>query len=118
MSFPSTDSWAIWQPYLRSHTLREKATLVALDLPGYGGSGNLKKYTATEVLETITEFLVFAREEYVGASTGQVILVAHDWGAIIGFRLAAEAPQVADRFILSNGVHVSVLSLSSQMKPP
>ena len=49
------------------------------------------------------------REMYVSADDdGQapVVIVAHDWGALVGFRLATEAPVLADRFILSNSVHV------------
>jgi pimeloyl-ACP methyl ester carboxylesterase len=84
-----------------------------VDLPGYGGSDGLKNYGATQVLESLTEFVVGIRDLYGiddvedSAPTRKVIIVGHDWGAILGFRLAAEAPQLADRFILSNGPLVS-----------
>ena len=58
------------------------------------------------------------REEYINEDdqeqkkSGRVLVVGHDWGAIVGFRLAAEAPRLANRFILSNSVHVRFLERS------
>ncbi|KAK2837019.1 hypothetical protein FQN49_006486 [Arthroderma sp. PD_2] len=88
--------------------------MVAADLPGYGGSDSLDVYGPAEILETLTQFIVTLRDEYkVDDGEGQVkkrvIVVAHDWGAILAFRLAAEAPQLADRFILTNGVMVDLM---------
>ncbi|PGH17341.1 hypothetical protein AJ79_01225 [Helicocarpus griseus UAMH5409] len=104
------DSWAIWRHLLPSSMLWEKSNMVALDLPGYGGSDSLQKYGATEVMEHITEFIIAMRQKSGIGNGGtdakqaaRVIIVGHDWGAVIGFRLASEAPQLADRFILTNG---------------
>lgn len=83
---------------------------MCVDLPGYGGSDSFKKYD-TEVLEALTEFVVGMRDKYIpiddADSTGTFI-VGHDWGCVLGFRLAAEASCLADRFILTNAPHVSV----------
>lgn len=87
----------------------QDATLVAVDLPGYGGSDSFPKYD-TEVLEALTEFVVAMRDKYIPAEetdTANTFVVGHDWGCILGFRLAAEAPAIADRFILTNAPHVS-----------
>jgi len=109
------DSWALWQSSLSSSTLRFGSALVAVDLPGYGGSDGLENHGATDVLEAVTEFVVGMRELYgidgeddmeMPKREKRVIIVGHDWGCIIGSRLAAEAPQLADRFILSNAPHV------------
>lgn len=69
-------------------------------------------------MEHLAEFLIAIRRKYgidadddydeVRAAdekrqAGKVIYVGHDWGAVLGFRLASEAPQLADRFILTNG---------------
>lgn len=87
--------------------------MIALDLPGYGGSDSLSSYGTDEVLEAVAEFVLKMRDHYIlveegkARSSSRVVLVAHDWGAIVAFRLAAEAPQLADRFILSNSIHVS-----------
>jgi pimeloyl-ACP methyl ester carboxylesterase len=96
--------------------------MIAVDLPGFGGSDGLNSYTADAVLEAVTEFVLKMRDQYIPGDEGKprsssrVVLVAHDWGALIGFRLASEAPQLADRFILSNSIHVSTSSLSLFLK--
>lgn len=36
----------------------------------------------------------------------KVIVTAFDWGGVIAFRLASEAPQIADRFIIVNAALV------------
>ena len=105
------DSWALWRHILSSPALRQDSVLVAVDLPGYGGSDSLRRYGATDVLEAVTEFVLGMRKlcgidaeedtARLGMKPG-VIIVGHDWGCIVGSRLAAEAPQLANRFILSN----------------
>ncbi|KAJ5309724.1 uncharacterized protein N7443_002185 [Penicillium atrosanguineum] len=102
------DSWAIWRHIVSSPSLQESANLVAIDLPGYGGSEGLEKYSATRVLEKMTELIVTLRLQYGVDDESTIrkkktIIVAHDWGCVISMRLAAEAPSLADRFILSNG---------------
>lgn len=85
------------------------ARLVCLDLPNFGGSDTFD-VPDTSVLEAVTEFIIAIREEHEEALTDSkdfsTVIIAHDWGCAISFRLAAEAPQLADRFILSNGPHV------------
>jgi pimeloyl-ACP methyl ester carboxylesterase len=65
----------------------------------------MDRYGPAQVLEAMTEFILKMREQYERGDNGRVAIVAHDWGAMIGFRLAAEAPQLADRFIMSNCIH-------------
>jgi pimeloyl-ACP methyl ester carboxylesterase len=110
------DSWAVWRHILSSAWLRESSNLVAVDLPGYGGSDLLERYSATQVHERLTEFIITVRELYgidnsATESHARVIIVGHDWGCGIAMRLAAEAPQLADRFILSNGPLVLLFCL-------
>lgn len=102
------DSWAIWRHIVSSPALQSAATLVAIDLPGYGGSEGLEKYSATRVLEKLTELIVTLRNQYGvddGSETNKkkTIVVAHDWGCVLSMRLAAEAPSIAHRFVLTNG---------------
>lgn len=106
------DSWAIWRHILSSAAIQDAATVIALDLPGYGGSDSLAQYTASNVLEKLTEFIVAIRSKYgidndTENGPRRVVVVGHDWGCVVAMRLAAEAPQLADRFILSNGPLVS-----------
>ncbi|KAI9762908.1 MAG: hypothetical protein M1835_007959 [Candelina submexicana] len=101
------DSWAIWRPLMQAEGLEKHGVLIAVDLPGFGGSDNLSKYGSTEVLGAVTEFLIGMRNSYVGEQgcDGKVLVVGHDWGCTVLYRLAAEAPQLADRFILSNSFY-------------
>ncbi|KAI9824159.1 MAG: hypothetical protein M1819_000922 [Sarea resinae] len=114
------DSWAIWRPLL-SGSLRRKAKLIAVDLPGYGGSDGLPEYSATAMLEAVTDFVVGMRDQYQPDSESypshgeeKVILVGHDWGCLIGYRLAAEAPQLATRFVLSNSFHIPLAASNAK----
>lgn len=86
-----------------------EATIVCVDLPGFGGSDSLKAYD-TEVLEALTEFVIAMRDKYISSEDSgspSTYIVGHDWGCVLGFRLAAEAPWLADRFILTNAPYVS-----------
>lgn len=98
---------------ISSASLQQTASIVAVDLPGFGGSEGLDKYSATNVLENLTEFIITIRARYgvetdAGVRQKPTVIVAHDWGCVISMRLAAEAPELADRFILSNGPLVSI----------
>jgi pimeloyl-ACP methyl ester carboxylesterase len=100
-----------------SQALQQRATLVAVDLPGFGGSDSFPHYGATEVCEALTEFIVATREQYLdpsdadsGRGDGQgdrVFIVGHDWGCLLACRLAAEAPCLANRFVVTNAPHVN-----------
>lgn len=106
----ASDSWHIWHPLLKKANLKENATLVAFDLPGYGGSDGLASYDPDHVLDVVAEFIIHMRELYLSMSEtghGPVIVAGHDWGCVIASRLAAEAPVLADRFIISNAFVVS-----------
>lgn len=112
------DSWALWRYFLQSQRLRQKATLIAVDLPGYGGSDGLETYDATSVLNTLTSFIIGMKDNYLtdggrfevsGENGGKTLIVSHDWGAIVAYRLAAEAPQLADRFIMINSILVCTI---------
>ncbi|CAL5867303.1 uncharacterized protein PFLUO_LOCUS1518 [Penicillium psychrofluorescens] len=121
------DSWAVWRQLISSPSLQKTATLVAIDLPGYGGTDDLDTYSATNVYEKVTELIVALRVQY-GVDQGEesnkkkVIVVGHDWGCLVSMRLAAEAPSLAHRFILTNGplVHLAESNirrlLSSSLK--
>ena len=116
------DSWAIWRHLLASSTIRDGSVVVAVDLPGFGGSDGMEKYGATEVLDSLTGFVIAIREHYgiengEGGRSRKVVIVGHDWGCILAFRLATDAPQLADRFILTNGVLVSLRCLYMDVVP-
>ena len=88
----------------------QEASIVCVDLPGYGGSDSLDVYN-TQVLEALAEFVIAMRDTYLipednGLASANTYVVGHDWGCVLAMRLAAEAPALADRFILINGPHV------------
>ncbi|KIX96854.1 uncharacterized protein Z520_07574 [Fonsecaea multimorphosa CBS 102226] len=105
------DSSMMWRHLMQEPAMPIRdATLVCVDLPGYGGSDSFKKYD-TEVLEALTEFVVAMRDKYIPAEDSDetsTFIVGHDWGCVLGFRLAAEAACLADRFILTNAPHVEL----------
>jgi pimeloyl-ACP methyl ester carboxylesterase len=111
------DSYALWKHYLQNPRLAVKATMIAVDLPGFGGSDSFEKYRPADVLEAITEFILKMREQHLTVGSGKVVVVSHDWGGIIGFRLAAEAPQLADRFVMANVIHppLAVANVKSRL---
>ncbi|KAM3417845.1 hypothetical protein BST61_g6066 [Cercospora zeina] len=107
------DSCHLWSRYLRSSSLTAHAKLVALDLPGCGGSDSLDRYGPDQVLNAIAEAITLLKKRYQPrdqASSGkqtspQCILVAHDWGGIITFRLAAQTTALFDHFIAINAMY-------------
>ena len=103
VGFP--DSYLLWRSLLASPALQSHI-LIAVDLPGYGGSDSLPDYGPESILETMTAYILGMREQFL-TEGARLILMTHDWGAIVGARLAAEAPQLADRFIICSGVIVS-----------
>ncbi|RMZ86185.1 hypothetical protein DV737_g284, partial [Chaetothyriales sp. CBS 132003] len=107
------DSSLMWRHLLEEPSFPlSEATVVAVDMPGYGGTDGFKVFD-TVVLEALTEFILGIREAYLGKQSSgdaraNVYIVAHDWGAVLSLRLASEAPVLADRFILLNGPHVEL----------
>ncbi|KAK5098915.1 hypothetical protein LTS08_006294 [Lithohypha guttulata] len=105
------DSSMMWRFLLKEPAIPiDSARIVCLDLPNFGGSDTFDKPDAT-VLEAIAEFTLVIREEHGNACSEankdfNTIIIGHDWGCVLAFRLAAEAPQLADRFVLMNGPHV------------
>jgi pimeloyl-ACP methyl ester carboxylesterase len=93
--------------------ITDNSIVVCVDLPGYGGSDSFKRYGADEVLEALTEFVIGMRtlygseDEEIG-DLSKTYILSHDWGCVLAYRLAAEAPALADRFILTNGPHVEL----------
>ncbi|KAF2139618.1 uncharacterized protein K452DRAFT_289618 [Aplosporella prunicola CBS 121167] len=116
------DSWALWRDFLQEERLEDDTVYVAMDLPGYGGSDNLEEYNAYNVLEAVASFVLGMRDEHTSADgvdsleRGQVLLVSHDWGAAVACRLAAEAPQLADHFIVTSVVHPSLVYANIQSR--
>lgn len=94
---------------MKSFKLRDNGALVvALDLPGYGGSDSLSQYGPDEVLNAIVEAIVLLKKQTFPNSAGGCILIGHDWGGAITARLAAETEGLFDRAIYLNAPYVSL----------
>jgi pimeloyl-ACP methyl ester carboxylesterase len=77
------DTCYLWEQQLRS-SLASKAKLVALDLPGCGGSDSHSFYGPDEILNAVAEAIVQLKVQYLHkpastTSTQRSMLVSHDW---------------------------------------
>jgi pimeloyl-ACP methyl ester carboxylesterase len=99
------DSFLLWRHILQSPELQRNHILIAVDLPGYGGSDSLPHYGPYEMLEAMAEFILDVRRQYLQEDR-RVVVTTHDWGALVGSRLASEAAQLADHWIITSGMIV------------
>ena len=99
------DSYLLWRNVLQASSL-DSQVLIAVDLPGYGGSEGLKNYGPNDMLESMTEFILAMREMYL-RDEAKIVVVSHDWGSVIAARLASEASQLADRWVITSIAIVS-----------
>ncbi|KAL6704097.1 hypothetical protein ACN47E_008760 [Coniothyrium glycines] len=109
------DSFVLWRHVLQSSELLRHHVIVAVDLPGYGGSDSLPAYGPYEVLETLTEFILGIRAQFLQENK-RVVVVTHDWGALIGARLAAEARGLADHWVITSGIIPPLTASNAQSK--
>ena len=67
-------------------------------------------YGASEVLNVIVEGISKLKELYLSPPSSdetQCVLVGHDWGGAIAYRVAAETAGLVDSVIVLNSTHVS-----------
>jgi len=55
----------------------------------------------------MAEFLIGVRKQFLQEDR-KCVVVSHDWGALICARLAAEAGELADRWVTTSGIIVSI----------
>jgi pimeloyl-ACP methyl ester carboxylesterase len=73
--------------------------IIAPDLPGYGWSGPAPhKWAKEDVAED-----VLALMDTMGLD--RVLLVGHDWGAFVGYRMVLAAPERFDGYLVMNMAH-------------
>ncbi|XP_076056672.1 epoxide hydrolase 4-like [Oratosquilla oratoria] len=91
--------WFSWRHQLLEFS--EKYWVVALDMRGYGDSEKpkaLQNYKIDLLVEDIREFIEVQGKE-------KCILMAHDWGAVLAWRLVATHPHMFSQHISLNGPH-------------
>ncbi|TKA70146.1 hypothetical protein B0A55_06528 [Friedmanniomyces simplex] len=98
------DSWYIFSRFLSSPGLHATgAQLVALDLPGFGGSDDLGHYGPDEMLNTVSEAIVQLKAQYlILDDRSRCLLVGHDWGGLLSYRIAAETLGLVHRLVVVN----------------
>jgi pimeloyl-ACP methyl ester carboxylesterase len=73
--------------------------IIAPDLPGYGWSGPAPhKWAKDDVADDVLALL-----DALGLD--RVLLVGHDWGGFVGYRMVLSAPQRFDGYLVMNMAH-------------
>ncbi|KAK3067306.1 hypothetical protein LTR53_015900 [Teratosphaeriaceae sp. CCFEE 6253] len=112
------DSWAIYKRFLGSSALQVGGVqLVAVDLPGCGGSDDLKRYGADEVLNATVDAVAQLKNRFLAVDGSRCALVGHDWGGVIAFRIAAETVGLIDRVVVVNTTYVRHSDMHSGWTP-
>jgi pimeloyl-ACP methyl ester carboxylesterase len=87
----SPGDWQGWAPYLRDRRLRERASMIAVDRPGWGQSvgavvPDLERQAA--MLQPLLD------------GTGRTLLVAHSYGGAVAARMAMDDPAQVEGLVL------------------
>jgi pimeloyl-ACP methyl ester carboxylesterase len=86
--------WYTWAGVM--DVLRERYLVVAIDLPGHGGSpapGDTAEYALPRLLAGVGRCLDAACAHPRADGLQAPLLVGHDWGAVIGWALAETTPE-------------------------
>ncbi|XP_037499389.1 AB hydrolase superfamily protein YfhM-like isoform X2 [Rhipicephalus sanguineus] len=96
------DFWFIWNRQIP--ILSKKFCVIVPDLRGYGLTtkpANSTDYLMVKLIEDVRQLLLT-----INPPPGRpLLLVGHDWGAMIGFCLASLEEHLIDRMIVINGMH-------------
>ena len=97
--------WGTWHAQL--DYLSDKYRVIAPDLPGYNLSDKPQQQSFFEVPNLIQFIAKFIQGV---APQEKVIVVAHDWGGVIAWPLAAFFPQIVGRLVILNAAHPSTFT--------
>ncbi len=95
----SPGDWRVWAPLLADPELSSRAELIALDRPGYGGSGAGSEETSLAAQARAVEALFD-----LGPSSAPVILVGHSYGGPVVVKAAAEDSRVRGVVIVAGAL--------------
>ncbi|KAK1071105.1 hypothetical protein LTR33_010512 [Friedmanniomyces endolithicus] len=112
------DSWYIYKRFLESTALKATgAQLVAIDLPGCGGSDDLRRYGPDEMLNAVGEAIVQLKARYLtgGDRSSSCTILSHDWGGFVSYRIAAETVGLVDRVVAINIGYMPVMRSNSRL---
>ena len=93
-------AWSYLYRHLIKKISESGSRVIAPDLIGFGKSDKLlktKSHSYQSHVEWITEFINLLNLK-------EITLFCHDWGSLIGLRIAAQYPDLFARIIVSNGM--------------
>jgi pimeloyl-ACP methyl ester carboxylesterase len=97
--------WGTWHAQLDYFS--KEYRVIAPDLPGYNLSDKPQQQSFFEVPNLIQFLAKFIQSV---APQEKIILVAHDWGGVIAWPIAAFFPQLIDRLVILNAAHPSTFT--------
>ncbi|PKH00441.1 alpha/beta fold hydrolase [Paraglaciecola sp. MB-3u-78] len=97
--------WGTWHAQL--DYFAKDYRVIAPDLPGYNLSDKPEEQSFYEVPKLIQFIAKFIQDV---APQEKIILVAHDWGGVIAWPIAAFFPQLIDRLVILNAAHPSTFT--------
>uniref|UniRef100_L7M7M5 Putative soluble epoxide hydrolase n=1 Tax=Rhipicephalus pulchellus TaxID=72859 RepID=L7M7M5_RHIPC len=109
------DFWFIWNRQIP--TLSKHFCVVVPDLRGYGlttkpeGSAD---YLMVKLVQDIKELILNINPP---RNKRQLVVVGHDWGAMIGFYLATSHEHLINRMVVINGMHPKAFSKQLLQSP-
>lgn len=93
---PSSSAW--WLRIMRDSTLREEANMLAIDRPGYGGSGLGRPMTSVQ--EQAENVAAVIRERRLPGQ--KVVVHGSSYGGTVSARLAMDFPHMVDGLLLQS----------------
>jgi len=99
--------WYSWRYQLYRHS--DKFWCVAPDLRGYGDSdkpNGVGNYALGKLVEDVRDLIQ-------GLGRSECILVAHDWGGMLGYAFCAQYPSMVKMYVAVNTVNISAPYLNT-----
>ena len=93
---PSSSAW--WLSMMRDSSLREDANLLAIDRPGYGGSGLGKPMTSVREQAANVAAVIRDRKQ----PDQKVIIHGSSYGGTVSARIAMDFPDLVDGLLLQS----------------
>ena len=98
------DFWYSWNEQLKA--LQSTHRVVAMDLRGYNRSDKPKGLEQYAMPRLVSDVAAVIRD----AGEKKAVIVGHDWGGMVAWRLAMAKPEMTDRLIVLNLPHPKGLS--------
>lgn len=105
------DTWHTWRPLM--DTLDADYRVAAMDLRGYNLSDQPKGVEAYTYPHLTADIAAVIRAE----GRQSAIIIAHDWGGGIAWRLASDHPELVDRLIILSTPHPAGLTRELATNP-